>query len=61
MKLGPRPERLLSVGSIVADIRVDVPYLPPRGGDVLASTASIPLPTTSGLQPSLRKWATATF
>ena len=41
MKLGLRPERLLSVGSIVADIRIDVPHLPPRGGDVLASTASI--------------------
>lgn len=38
---GLRPERLLSVGSIVADIRIDVPHLPPRGGDVLASTASI--------------------
>ena len=41
MKLGLRPERLLSVGSIVADIRIDVPHLPPRGGDVLASTASV--------------------
>jgi ribokinase len=36
-----RPRRLLSVGSIVADIRIDVPHLPPRGGDVLGSTASI--------------------
>lgn len=38
---GLRLQRLLSVGSIVADIRIDVPHLPPRGGDVLASTASI--------------------
>jgi sugar/nucleoside kinase (ribokinase family) len=38
---GPRPKRLLSVGSIVADIRIDVPRLPPRGGDVLASAAFI--------------------
>jgi ribokinase len=36
-----RPKRLLSVGSIVADIRIDVPHLPPRGGDVLGSTASV--------------------
>jgi sugar/nucleoside kinase (ribokinase family) len=36
-----RPQRLLSVGSIVADIRIDVPHLPPRGGDVLGSTASV--------------------
>jgi sugar/nucleoside kinase (ribokinase family) len=36
-----RPERLLSVGSIVADIRVDIPHLPSRGGDVLGSTASV--------------------
>ena len=37
----PRPGRLLSVGSIVADIRIDVPHLPPRGGDVLGSAASV--------------------
>ncbi len=36
-----RPKRLLSVGSIVADIRIDVPHLPPRGGDVLGSAASV--------------------
>lgn len=36
-----RPQRLLSVGSILADIRIDVPHLPPRGGDVLGSTASV--------------------
>jgi len=36
-----RPQRLLSVGSIVADIRIDVPHLPPRGGDVLGSPASV--------------------
>jgi sugar/nucleoside kinase (ribokinase family) len=36
-----RPERLVSVGSIVADIRVEVPRLPPRGGDVVGSATSI--------------------
>src|SRR4029077_7483316 len=36
-----RPKRLLCVGSIVADIRIDVPHLPPRGGDVLGSVASV--------------------
>ena len=35
------PTRLLSVGSILADIRIDVPGLPPRGGDVLGSQASV--------------------
>ncbi|WP_413992935.1 PfkB family carbohydrate kinase [Labrys okinawensis] len=35
------PTRLLSVGSIIADVRIDVPILPPRGGDVLGSEASI--------------------
>lgn len=33
--------RLLSVGSILADIRIEVPSLPPRGGDVLGSTAIV--------------------
>ncbi len=33
--------RLLSVGSLVADVRMSVPLLPPRGGDVLASAASL--------------------
>jgi sugar/nucleoside kinase (ribokinase family) len=37
----PRPARLLSVGSIIADVRMEVPYLPERGGDVLGSAASI--------------------
>jgi sugar/nucleoside kinase (ribokinase family) len=37
----PRPERLVSVGSVVADIRINVPHLPPRGGDVLGSVASV--------------------
>jgi sugar/nucleoside kinase (ribokinase family) len=41
MMARPRPKRLLSVGSIVADIRIDVPHLPPRGGDVLGSPASV--------------------
>jgi ribokinase len=36
-----RPQRLLSVGSILADVRIDVLHLPPRGGDVLGSTASV--------------------
>lgn len=36
-----RPARLLSVGSILADVRVELPHLPPRGGDVLASGASV--------------------
>ncbi|MBV8103239.1 MAG: ribokinase [Hyphomicrobiales bacterium] len=34
-------KRLLSVGSIVADIRVEAPRLPERGGDLLGSAASI--------------------
>ena len=33
--------RLLSVGSILADIRIEVPSLPPRGGDVFGSTAAV--------------------
>jgi len=33
--------RLLSVGSILADIRLEAPHLPKRGGDVIGSTASI--------------------
>jgi sugar/nucleoside kinase (ribokinase family) len=37
----PRPERLLTVGSIVADIRIEAPHLPQRGGDVIGSAASI--------------------
>ena len=32
--------RLVSVGSVVADIRLDVPHLPARGGDVIGSAAS---------------------
>jgi len=35
------PRRLFSVGSILVDIRVEVPFLPERGGDVLASTAAL--------------------
>ncbi|WP_216849888.1 MULTISPECIES: PfkB family carbohydrate kinase [unclassified Acidisoma] len=34
-------QRLLSVGSILADIRIEVPSLPPRGGDVLGSSATV--------------------
>jgi len=41
MNARPAPTRLLSVGSIIADIRIDVPSLPPRGGDVLGSQASV--------------------
>jgi ribokinase len=37
----PRPQRLLSVGSILVDIRVEVPFLPERGGDVLASSTTV--------------------
>lgn len=37
----PRPTRLLSVGSVIADVRIDVPSLPPRGGDVLGSGAFV--------------------
>jgi len=33
--------RLVSVGSIVADIRLDVPHLPARGGDVIGSAAFV--------------------
>jgi ribokinase len=33
--------RLISVGSILADIRIEVPHLPPRGGDVLGSAATV--------------------
>ncbi|MDQ0392034.1 PfkB family carbohydrate kinase [Labrys monachus] len=41
MRHRPNPTRLLSVGSIIADIRIDVPALPPRGGDVLGSPATV--------------------
>jgi sugar/nucleoside kinase (ribokinase family) len=41
----PRPKRLFSLGSILVDIRVEVPSLPERGGDVLASSAAV---TTGG-------------
>ena len=47
--------RLVSVGSIVADIRLDVPHLPTRGGDVIGSAASV---TAGGwVQHSLRRRA----
>lgn len=36
-----RPHRLMSVGSILADIRVEVPNLPERGGDVLGAAATV--------------------
>jgi ribokinase len=34
--MSPRPTRLLSTGSILVDLVLDVPALPERGGDVLA-------------------------
>jgi sugar/nucleoside kinase (ribokinase family) len=37
----PRFERLLHLGNVVDDIVVDVPALPERGGDVLASRAEM--------------------
>jgi len=40
MGLGPIT-RLISVGSIIADVRLDVPHLPARGGDVLGSAATV--------------------
>ncbi|WP_158814150.1 PfkB family carbohydrate kinase [Methylocapsa sp. S129] len=36
-----RPLRLMSVGSILADIRMEVPHLPERGGDILGSAATV--------------------
>jgi ribokinase len=36
-----RGPRLVSVGSIIADIRLDVPHLPARGGDVIGSAATV--------------------
>lgn len=33
--------RLVCVASILADVRIDVPGLPPRGGDVIGSAASV--------------------
>jgi ribokinase len=40
MDLGA-PPRLFTVGSIVADIRLAVPHMPPRGGDVIGSAAHV--------------------
>jgi sugar/nucleoside kinase (ribokinase family) len=36
--MGPH---LITIGSVVADIRLDVPHLPARGGDVIGSTATV--------------------
>ncbi|HEV8032164.1 MAG TPA: PfkB family carbohydrate kinase [Stellaceae bacterium] len=36
-----RPRRLISAGSIVADVRVAAPHLPVRGGDVVTSSATM--------------------
>jgi sugar/nucleoside kinase (ribokinase family) len=36
-----RGARLVSVGSIIADVRLDVPHLPARGGDVIGSAATV--------------------
>jgi sugar/nucleoside kinase (ribokinase family) len=41
MTARPNPTRLLSVGSIIADISIDVPALPQRGGDVIGSPARV--------------------
>jgi sugar/nucleoside kinase (ribokinase family) len=41
MTARPNLTRLLSVGSIIADISIDVPALPQRGGDVIGSTACV--------------------
>ncbi|MGF1623323.1 MAG: PfkB family carbohydrate kinase [Alphaproteobacteria bacterium] len=38
---GARIRRLLAVGGLIADIRVEVPRLPPRGGDVLGKPATV--------------------
>ena len=35
------PPRLFTVGSLVADIRLTVPHLPARGGDVVGSPAQV--------------------
>src|SRR5271163_4869170 len=35
-----RPRRLISVGSILVDLRVEAPHLPARGGDVVVSAAT---------------------
>lgn len=35
-----RPRRLVVVGSVIADIKLAVPQLPDRGGDVLAASAA---------------------
>jgi ribokinase len=35
------PRRLLTVGSVLADIRIEVPHLPERGSDVLGSKAEV--------------------
>jgi sugar/nucleoside kinase (ribokinase family) len=40
MGRGPNP-RLISVGSVVADIRLELPCLPARGGDVIGSAATV--------------------
>ena len=36
-----RAPRLFTVGSVLADIRLDVPHLPGRGGDVIGSSAVV--------------------
>lgn len=36
-----QPPRLVTVGSIVADLRLEVPHLPARGGDVIGSAATL--------------------
>lgn len=61
MGRGPSP-RLFSVGSIIADIRLEVPHLPARGGDVIGSAATV---TAGGgfniLSAAARQGLTAIF
>ena len=41
MRASPPPRRLVSHGSILVDLALEVPHLPLRGGDVLARQGSI--------------------
>ncbi len=41
MRASPPPRRLVSHGSILVDLALEVPHLPVRGGDVLARQGSI--------------------
>jgi sugar/nucleoside kinase (ribokinase family) len=41
MRVSPPPRRLVSHGSILVDLALEVPHLPARGGDVLAGRSLI--------------------